>query len=213
MGPGCTWNQIARKIGKVNRPALARASCPCESLRPEVLLYPDAGATVKIIANTGQAFIVSRCESDFPLSRMSRILSMTDVRYRINSAKIAAETIEGEVVIVNFVTGAYYSLNGLAAEIWAWMTSGHSLPEVAEHLRSLDAALEVRAIEEFIAAIVNDDLLEIDPAVTAPKSSLSPPAATAPFSAPVLEKHDDMRELILLDPIHEVGESGWPHRK
>jgi hypothetical protein len=138
---------------------------------------------------------------------------MTDVRYRINSARIAAETIEGEVVIVNFVTGAYYSLNGLAAEIWGWMTDGHSVAEITGHLRSVDAELEIGKIEEFVAAIVHDDLLEVDTVSAAPKSLLSPPAATAPFAAPVLEKHDDMRELILLDPIHEVGESGWPHRK
>jgi hypothetical protein len=138
---------------------------------------------------------------------------MTDVRYRINSARIAAETIEGEVVIVNFVTGVYYSLNGLAAEIWGWMTDGHSVAEITGLLRSVDAELEIGKIEEFVAAIVHDDLLEVDIVSAAPKSLLSPPAATAPFAAPVLEKHDDMRELILLDPIHEVGESGWPHRK
>ena len=33
------------------------------------------------------------------------------------------------------------------------------------------------------------------------------------FQVPVLEKFSDMEELLLLDPIHEVEESGWPHKK
>jgi hypothetical protein len=32
------------------------------------------------------------------------------------------------------------------------------------------------------------------------------------FGQPVLEKFTDMADLLLLDPIHEVGEAGWPQR-
>ena len=32
------------------------------------------------------------------------------------------------------------------------------------------------------------------------------------FTNPVLEKFTDMAELLLLDPIHEVDDSGWPNK-
>ncbi len=32
------------------------------------------------------------------------------------------------------------------------------------------------------------------------------------FTNPVLEKFTDMADLLLLDPIHEVDESGWPNK-
>ena len=32
-----------------------------------------------------------------------------------------------------------------------------------------------------------------------------------PYVPPVLEKFTDMQDLILLDPVHEVSERGWPH--
>jgi hypothetical protein len=35
-------------------------------------------------------------------------------------------------------------------------------------------------------------------------------AAAAITAAPVLEKYTDMQELLLLDPIHDVEEAGWP---
>jgi hypothetical protein len=34
-----------------------------------------------------------------------------------------------------------------------------------------------------------------------------------PFEPPILERFDDMQELLLLDPVHEVSdEEGWPAR-
>jgi len=34
-----------------------------------------------------------------------------------------------------------------------------------------------------------------------------------PFSAPVLNAYTDMEELLLLDPIHDVDQAGWPMPK
>ena len=33
----------------------------------------------------------------------------------------------------------------------------------------------------------------------------------AKFEKPVLQKYSDMQDLLLLDPIHEVDEMGWPN--
>jgi hypothetical protein len=34
-----------------------------------------------------------------------------------------------------------------------------------------------------------------------------------PFAPPIFERYDDMRDLLTLDPIHEVSEEGWPHTR
>ena len=39
------------------------------------------------------------------------------------------------------------------------------------------------------------------------------PAVTVVPGEPVLEKYTDMQELLLLDPIHDVEEAGWPKAK
>ncbi|MBN2286366.1 MAG: hypothetical protein JXI43_07950, partial [Tissierellales bacterium] len=31
------------------------------------------------------------------------------------------------------------------------------------------------------------------------------------FKKPVIDKFEDMQEMLLLDPIHEVNDQGWPH--
>jgi hypothetical protein len=35
--------------------------------------------------------------------------------------------------------------------------------------------------------------------------------AAATWSAPTLEVFTDMQDLLLFDPIHEVGPEGWPY--
>jgi hypothetical protein len=38
-------------------------------------------------------------------------------------------------------------------------------------------------------------------------------APNEPFATPVLEKYTDMEAMLLVDPIHEVNEAGWPQLK
>jgi hypothetical protein len=41
----------------------------------------------------------------------------------------------------------------------------------------------------------------VDPAV---------PNQSGPFRVPVLNRYSDMADMLLLDPVHDVEESGWP---
>ena len=40
-----------------------------------------------------------------------------------------------------------------------------------------------------------------------------PPASKPDFQEPALQKYTDMEDLLLLDPIHEVDDTGWPNPK
>ena len=33
------------------------------------------------------------------------------------------------------------------------------------------------------------------------------------YEPPILNRYDDLQNLALLDPIHDVEEAGWPNRK
>ena len=36
------------------------------------------------------------------------------------------------------------------------------------------------------------------------------PVLAGEYQAPSLEKYSDLQDLLLIDPIHEADESGWP---
>lgn len=143
---------------------------------------------------------------------------ITSSTYRINSPQVVHEVFDdGEAAIINLKTGSYYSLNPVGADIWSLVEQGYSSGEIVENLvQRYDGSLMaiVNDVGALVAAWQEEDL--ISPAVvTAPKaaSPKTSPAAKTPYVAPSFERFNDMQELLLLDPIHEVGEAGWPHAK
>jgi hypothetical protein len=139
------------------------------------------------------------------------------MRYRVASPQAIHETIDGEVVAINLSTGAYYSLRHTGAEAWALLGSGMSVAAASRTMaRRYDVGPE--GVEEALSSLADrlrqEGLLAPVPddgdGAAGPDLDPLPPGAT--FVPPVLEKFDDMQDLILLDPVHEVDEGkGWPH--
>jgi Coenzyme PQQ synthesis protein D (PqqD) len=137
--------------------------------------------------------------------------------FRVNSPNVIHETIEGEVILIDLKTGTYYSLRDAGAAVWQAIQDGAGEDGIAAELRSrYDGSDEqIRdAVRQLLAELERERLIRADEgeaAAVAPSAS-DDRAARLPFAAPVLEKHTDMQDLILLDPVHEVGAAeGWPH--
>jgi coenzyme PQQ synthesis protein D (PqqD) len=142
-------------------------------------------------------------------------------RFQIKSPQVIHETIDGEVVIVNLESGTYYSLTGSGERIWAAIARGESVNDILTGLRAGDEGighhLEATA-SSFLEELEQEGLITRahDDARESPRAGASTPAvsAGAAFEAPVLQKFQDLKELILLDPVHEIQEDvGWPQPK
>lgn len=141
-------------------------------------------------------------------------------RFRINSPKLIHETIDEEVIIINLDDGNYYSLDKVGASIWGFVESGATVGETAEaiaHRYEGSRAGVETAVNQLIAELQQEDLIVPDDAKKPQRikrldvrieagSETEKPS----FEAPILHKYTDMQDLLLLDPIHEVDESGWP---
>lgn len=137
--------------------------------------------------------------------------------YRVNRPDVVMESFEGELVLVHMKSGNYYSLQGSAPMIWELIDRGTSLEDIGDRLvaRHPDDAAEIRrSARDLVEELVAESLLV--PLASAPTPSDKKPGpldSDAPFVLPVLERYTDMQELLLLDPIHDVDETGWPRRK
>jgi hypothetical protein len=127
------------------------------------------------------------------------------------------ETIAGEAVMIDLNTGTYYSLDAVGAEIWDEISRGASLEQIVSQLEArYDAPAD--AIEGAVRRLADE--LEREnlivgangdaPAGWTPSAAVD---ARKPFEEPTLQKFTDMQDLVLLDPVHEVDERGWPHQK
>ena len=136
-------------------------------------------------------------------------------RFKVNEPDVVAESIDGEVIIINLNSGAYYSSLGTGGAIWEALVANHSIDEtldlLAAHYERPRSEIEAE-VTHFVAQLLDEALL-LESAEPVPVSGLEL-AQPASFETPVLSKYTDMQELLLLDPIHDVDPSiGWPFPK
>ena|ERR1035437_2665002 len=135
----------------------------------------------------------------------------------VKKPDVVHETIDGETVIVNLENGVYYSLRNSGVDMWNLLEAGANLDELSEAMVGrFDGSPDVirRAITELLVALQQEGLVKVSSTKLDDDQTdlIQPQSEKAKFEAPVLEKYSDMQELLLLDPIHEVDEEGWPHK-
>ena len=143
-------------------------------------------------------------------------------RFCINSSRITHETIDGEVVIVNLASGSYYSLNGAGASIWRCLERQASLAEiVADTTQQFDGEPEelTNAVTKLVQDLQAEGLILTVPNESQPDAVQRKPVPPAQpgqrerprFTPPLYcVSSPTCRSLLLLDPIHDVNEAGWP---
>jgi len=128
-----------------------------------------------------------------------------DLRLTPNRANVAAKVIDGEAIILDITRGAYYSMDGAGAVIWAGLDTGHSLGAIADLLAERYEGTRLE-IEQHLERLTDDLLHEglvIASSGSSPASAEPSPDAAAPrqpFGTPTLHKYTEMRDLLALDP-------------
>lgn len=138
---------------------------------------------------------------------------MVSKSYALNAQKAVSETVDGESIVINLETGAYYSLNQTGSVIWGLALARYSQDTIGTYCSTrygIGQDMSSQHVRSFLEHLVAEGLLlesqEHDAAVAAPPWG-EPPEA---FTPPALERYDDMKEMLLADPIHDVGDGGWP---
>lgn len=141
-------------------------------------------------------------------------------KIRINRPQVVDDTIDGETIIVNLRNGNYYSFDKLGVLIWESISCGSGPDELANLLArhtNTDIVLLENLFRDFLAALIREGLVVADDSVSITPDSDSLRVLVAGFKgaieAPVLNKYADMQDMLLLDPIHDTDEKGWPKGK
>lgn len=144
-------------------------------------------------------------------------------RYRSNTPRFVDETLDGEALIMDMIKGNYYSCVGASALAWNELKRGVSVPETAEALAETYgmAAPDVAPdVERFLGQLLDEEMLVEAAGSSAPQPEDPVPDAAVPtheygaheYAALGLERYTDLTDLILLDPVHDVTEAGWPRQ-
>lgn len=137
--------------------------------------------------------------------------------YEINRPMVSAESFDDETIIIHFDTGNYYSLDSFSSIVWQAVEERidvTTLPNVMTTcFKNVSHSELQRRIDQLITELLAEDLIR--PAETLETGNtelrLAGDTEVLPENAGHLIKFDDLQELLLLDPIHDVDEAGWPH--
>lgn len=124
--------------------------------------------------------------------------------------KVINKEFDDELVLANYDNGIYYSLADSGAKIWLALKAGASEENIiAEFGRKFSSTATIETnIRDFIGNLLAEGL--IVPAEKGEEKQKPSLDGLQSFQPPILERFDDLKELLLLDPVHDVDDAGWP---
>ncbi|MBV9310915.1 MAG: PqqD family protein [Solirubrobacterales bacterium] len=134
----------------------------------------------------------------------------------IYASNIVHETLDGETIVIHLESGNYYSLRGSGAEIWGLLEGADSVSAICAELARRYACQEGEiqdSVERFVTAIEREGLIQHGNASPTNWPAEEAAETRGPWEPPELERYGDMRDFLLVDPVHDVDDTGWPDRK
>lgn len=142
---------------------------------------------------------------------------MSESYFRVNAPAVIFEKFDDELVAINLDTGVYHSLSGAAADAFELLAEEATQTEVAEALATKYAAgtdVIHAGLTPFFDQLRKEGLIhQVEIRKDRGPLKLAAPRAGLAFLPPTLEAYRDLQSLFLLDPVHDVGDEGWPEAK
>lgn len=133
---------------------------------------------------------------------------------KINEPDVVLQLFPDEAVIVNLRDGIYYTTEGTGSDIVGMIAANASLEEVHALMGARWSDIPSEAVQRFLHLVLQANILRNEDPTEPSTAAQAFPARDPrlPFVAPLLNKHEDMQQLLLLDPVHDVDEQGWPNK-
>lgn len=135
-------------------------------------------------------------------------------RFLIDKSTHALERLDGEFVIISFLSGKYYSVNTSGSDILSLALQGVPIDMWNEILSDAYGAKSISGVEEFIAICESEEILKRtsssdDHFVT----ELPDDNKRNEWNTPTIKIFEDLSDLLLVDPIHDSSVDGWPNTR
>lgn len=133
--------------------------------------------------------------------------------YFADTSRFPHETIDGETVLIDSAKGHLFLFAGTGPWLWQRLIAGGTIDEVVAEstVRYGDAAGD--PTRQFLDNLIEAQMILPGTPPSAEAAEVHTSPWPAGFVAPVIERYDEISDIISMDPIHEVDPAkGWPHR-
>lgn len=135
--------------------------------------------------------------------------------YRLNDAEMFYDMAEGQAVVINFVSGSYFGTGNLGSEVLNRILKGFAPQKILAALKAMpECPVDIEDIlQKFVDELIAKNIIVEGDTVEGGDEPFAEGLAEGGFVLNVVE-YNEVQELILADPIHEVEEEeGWPVMK
>ena len=142
-------------------------------------------------------------------------MAVKSAHWRLNEGEVSSEVIDGELIVMHHKLGRYYSSAGIGALVWTGLVDGLSTQATCEAVAGrcgVSPQAIAGDIQAFIASLVEEQLLQESIADTEAPVTVAARGGALAYARPQLQVYTDMKDLLQLNPIHDVSEEGWPTR-
>jgi hypothetical protein len=139
--------------------------------------------------------------------------------YTINAPHVVHDTIENETILFNLKTGNYYSFDSFGVVLWNAIIEAYNISDFIEKLAQKydKTQAEIKEIiDGFLSELLKEELIVQDKNKKETENNIDKSIIdklAIELKSPVLHKYTNMQDMLLLDPIHDTGEKGWPSGK
>ena len=131
--------------------------------------------------------------------------------FECNAPDVVFENFGDEMILLNLQSGRYFSLSPTGTYYWECISQG--VPD-AEAVARMAAAYPDASVALDLEALLGDFIAESLVRRSQNARAISDVTITAQLPAeyvrPEMARYTDLQEMLLLDPVHDVGEAGWP---
>jgi len=142
-------------------------------------------------------------------------MSMVIPKIVLNQQLISMERLDGEVIIISFDTGKYYSSAKSGADI-LWLLKDNVDPSKWEEIfkkRFNMNDFPRKQVIEFIEKCLLEGIAEISEIALNGVANLPEDYDPDAWTQPILLAFADLQDLLMVDPIHDSSLEGWPQLK
>ena len=133
----------------------------------------------------------------------------------IEANLVEHERLNGEVIVISFKSGKYFSLSGSAADIWTLCTNSMSQASMVSVLQEKwNTAIDIQEqVSNFIDECVASEIIKEIEGSESTLITLPNDFERNGWQAPNLMVFGNLQDLIMVDPVHDASLIDWPVEK
>jgi hypothetical protein len=135
----------------------------------------------------------------------------------LNLENTSWERIDGEIIVISYNTGKYYSVNKQGSDL-LYLIEMKVKRELWYEILKLnfqnfaENSETTQKIDEFVEKCLNEKLLTSGE-TNIEKVELLNDYTRDNWESPELRIFDDLTDILLIDPVHDTSLEGWPNLK